>query len=156
MLFVVLALGFLAMEFLGYGIHRAMHWRWTGPIWRAHLTHHHLYAKHPLSDNYLMAGAHAAPRYYVMAALPIVAALFVLLPFVYALALTVEMAALGALNDAVHDASHVRGHWMERFGWFRRLRAQHQVHHRHANRNYGLLTLIPDHAVGSYADPRDC
>ena len=34
---------------------------------------------------------------------------------------------------------HVEGSWLQRFAWFRRKQELHFVHHRHTNKNYGIV-----------------
>ena len=149
---LVLLLGLFAFEAIGYGIHRAMHSRWSGPLWRAHMTHHiKLYPpKDVLSDTYRDAGHDSAVARYVLVGVVLGALLLWLLPWVMAVGLMAEMAAIGWLNDYIHDATHIRGVWLERFGWFRRLRELHQVHHRNMRRNLGIVTFLMDHVLGTF------
>ena len=44
----------------------------------------------------------------------------------------------------------MKGHWLERYGWFHELRAVHYIHHLHSTRhNYAVLNVGLDWLVGS-------
>jgi len=62
----------------------------------------------------------------------------------------VTMVTFGIVNDYVHDATHIEGHFFERMTWFRRLRIKHMVHHRDMKRNYGIVFFGWDRLFGTY------
>jgi sterol desaturase/sphingolipid hydroxylase (fatty acid hydroxylase superfamily) len=154
---LVLVLGFFFFEGAGYLIHRLMHARWSGPLWRSHMAHHlKLYPpKFTLSDKYLHPGADSAVWRYV-AIISFFAVLGVIfLPLWMALTLIVEVAVVGFLNDQVHDGVHIRNSWLGRTSWGRRLRALHDVHHHNMKKNLGIVTFGLDHVLGTFEDVED-
>lgn len=153
---LVLIVGFFAFEAVGYGVHRFLHHHWAGRLNRAHLNHHQ--QQYPperfLSDRYRSAGADSTLYPFAVGGLALAVVLFSCLPWAYALALTLELAAVGAANNYVHDATHVRGHWLARFRFFRRWRNLHRVHHADMTRNYGIVTFFTDRALRTHQEPQ--
>jgi sterol desaturase/sphingolipid hydroxylase (fatty acid hydroxylase superfamily) len=60
--------------------------------------------------------------------------------------------ALGFADQYLHDAVHIRGHWLERFSWFRRLRLLHVTHHLDPESNYGICLFFADRVFRTYND----
>ena len=77
------------------------------------------------------------------------ALMFALLPLDWALPLAAGsfLYAWGVIS-CLHDAFHVRGHWLERFAWFRRIRRLHDIHHWQPG-NYGILFFWMDAWCGT-------
>lgn len=152
---LALILGFFFVEVVGYCFHRLLHTKWTGTLNRAHMTHHLL--RYPpedcLSETYRSAGADNTTYRFVVAGI-LVGLLFLwLAPLWLAIPIMFDMAAFGALNSYAHDSTHIRGHWLERFAFFRRWREIHYVHHVDMNKNFGIMTFTTDKVVGSYRQP---
>jgi hypothetical protein len=56
----------------------------------------------------------------------------------------------GYIGNYLHQSFHVKGHWLERYGWFHELRAVHYIHHLHSTRhNYAVLNVGLDWLAGS-------
>ena len=51
----------------------------------------------------------------------------------------IESALIGGLNEYIHQAYHVSNHWLDRYSWFRSVRAKHWAHHLNLKRNYGIF-----------------
>jgi len=150
LLLFVLVLGFFLFEAVIYGSHRLMHCRWTGPLWRSHHLHHQLYnPRHPATEQFQAVGWRSF-RFRAIIFVIVVGLLFTLLPIGLAFPLLIEISLLAALSDYIHDATHTIGHWLEAFGWYRKLRIEHWVHHYNAKKNFGILTFFFDRAKGSY------
>lgn len=152
---VALAIGFMVFEAVGYGFHRLLHTRWTGSLNKAHMTHHlKLYPPEDyLSNPYRGAGADNTTYRFVAAALVVALAIALVFPWSISLPLLGELALVGALNSYVHDSTHIRGHWLERFWIYRRWRALHYQHHVDMTRNYGIVTFLVDRVAGTYQAP---
>ena len=60
-------------------------------------------------------------------------------------------AVVGAyIANYLHQSFHVKGHFLERYGWFHELRAVHYIHHLHSTRhNYAVLNVGLDWLCGS-------
>jgi sterol desaturase/sphingolipid hydroxylase (fatty acid hydroxylase superfamily) len=149
---VAVLLGFFIFEAFGYVIHRLLHTKWMGPLHRAHMTHH--LVKYPptdyLSETYRSAGADNTTLRFIVAGVALAAGLIYLLPLWLCLPLLMELALVGYVNHYIHDNSHIRGHWMERYGFFRRWREIHYQHHLRMETNYGIITFGMDRLVGTY------
>ncbi|MGV3722306.1 MAG: sterol desaturase family protein [Actinomycetota bacterium] len=52
--------------------------------------------------------------------------------------------------EYTHYLMHVpRGHFVERFGWFRFIREHHRLHHQHARYNYNVFIPLADACLGT-------
>ena len=152
---LTLVLGFFACDVVGYGVHWLMHRRWTGPLWRAHQTHHRLYTPRDFaSDTYRHAGRDSTASRFTVVVLGLIGILFLAMPWHLALVLSVEVTAYALVNDYLHDATHVDGHWLGRYVWYWRLRRAHLVHHANQKRNLGVATFMTDRVLGTYATTR--
>lgn len=144
--------------FAGWAGHWALHRPWAGPLYLAHLRHHMLY---PPSDFESVRYRGAGWKSTVFS-LGTVVALLVLATLYAASRLGFSGAELGAAaafaavlgwaHNYVHDAFHVRGHWLGRFAAFRRLKALHRVHHKHVRKNLGIIWMDWDRAFGTIRD----
>ncbi len=143
---------------IGWGTHWALHQRWTGKLWESHLVHHRKYPRHNLqSKEYRYAGSDDSGFVFI----PIVAgAIFAALGGLWALgvpktsliALLGEALVVGYLHDWVHQAFHLRGHWLGSYRWFQALQALHFTHHRDARVNLGILSFVWDKVMKTYTD----
>lgn len=147
MLAAVLTFGlmFLVITLFGYGVHKALHQKWTGRYYKSHMTHH--VKLYPLSDFtsevYRSPGKDNTAKFFIIAGIPLIIAP-ILLFALHVIALPVFIAAMlglavfGGLNDYLHDSFHITDHWLNRFGWFRKMIERHKVHHKHMQRNMGI------------------
>jgi sterol desaturase/sphingolipid hydroxylase (fatty acid hydroxylase superfamily) len=148
------------VEAIGYFWHRfAEHLGWAGDTVRyRHWVHHE--RDYPVgrlrpsgAREYRAAGSWT---WFALGAV-VIALIFLLLPFAYALPL-----ALGSLLYAwgvigyLHERFHVDGHWLQRFSWFRRIRRLHDIHHWRPC-NYGILFFWMDRLFGTLREdfPRE-
>jgi sterol desaturase/sphingolipid hydroxylase (fatty acid hydroxylase superfamily) len=60
-----------------------------------------------------------------------------------------SMAAAFAAQVYVHDQFHIRRAWLNRYASFRTLRRYHNLHHRHADRNFSVLLPAWDVLFGT-------
>lgn len=149
---------FLVGTLIGHGVHWVMHQKWSGKLYTAHMNHH---VKQYPPKNMFSIGKYRSSGLdsgWLTFTPPI--ALFALLligglrlcgmSWVYQAIVAVEFAVLGFLHGYVHDAIHVKGHWMERLPGFRMLRRAHTIHHLAVNRNLGIFWFGWDRVLGSY------
>lgn len=143
---------YLITSLLGYVVHWAIHQRWVGRAYEAHRAHHiDLYPPGRLiSEKYLSAGKQSTVYTFLLAFSPLLI-LPVVMYFVgwFSLGMTVAaiaaMAAVGLLNDLIHDSFHVRNHWLSRvIPGYSRMRELHFVHHVNMKRNFGIYSFIWD------------
>jgi hypothetical protein len=139
----------------GWAGHWLLHRPWSGPLFRAHLLHHSLYPPSDFeSDSY--RGADWRSSVFSLGTLVGLAVVAVLaaarwlgLGWGGVAAGAAWSAALGWAHNWAHDSFHLRGHWMLRWRWFRRLKCLHLLHHRHARKNLGILWMDWDRAFGT-------
>lgn len=150
-LLLMLVLGFVACDVIGYAIHWSMHRRWSGPLWRAHQTHHRLYTPRDFAGaTYREAGRDSTAARFTAVISILVVVLFLVFRWQVAAPLAAEIVAYALVSDLVHDATHVDGHWLGRYAWYWRLRRAHQVHHSNQRKNLGILTFLTDGVLGTY------
>ena len=135
-------LGLFVFSFIEYAAHRWLfHGRHTGLFARGH-GHHHL---NPL-------GYDALPFFLPPLFMAALAGLFVLvLPHDYALLLAGMVAAGYAAYGISHVLIHVHSFKSARL---QRWVAFHEVHHRHANTNFGVTSGLWDVILGTRYRPR--
>lgn len=142
-------------------MHWMIHQRWTGPLHRSHMDHH--LEQYPpddlLSEKYRYpAWYHSGPLLFlpgfVVVLLGIDAALWLVGAPGWSLwTFSAVMAVFAGVNDYVHDNMHIRGHWLERFGWFNHWRVVHFQHHFNMRRNFGIVFFGWDRLFGTYKKP---
>lgn len=137
--------------------HWAAHQRWLFyPMWKVHVYHHwvvyppkkflsKVYQDDKAGRTILTSIAHDGPLYAGVASN---------LALLHAAGLTRPIdnfAALGFIlvvakfTNFIHHATHIEGHWMERFIYFHDLRALHYTHHQGtALHNFGMLDFTGD------------
>jgi sterol desaturase/sphingolipid hydroxylase (fatty acid hydroxylase superfamily) len=146
----VTVLIFVLFEAFVWSAHKLLHCRWTGPLWRSHHLHHQLYnPRHPASDEYRPVGWRSAQyRILVLAVCLAISLLF--FPLWLAAWIMAEIFFLAFFTEFIHDATHTMGHWLERYGWYRRVRLDHWIHHANSKKNFGILTLYFDRLTNTY------
>ena len=151
----VFVFGLFFGEFVGYWIHRFLHLKVTGSLYRAHMAHH-LKAYPPddlLSKEYRTVGFESTTYRFVIAGVFLGLVFFLLTPMRFSVPMAVAMAFLGWLNSYIHDATHIDGHFLERFAIFKKLRALHKVHHKlDMSRNYGIVTFMNDKVFKTFEE----
>ncbi len=149
---------YLAVQAGGHLVHWLAHSPRGGALHAAHLVHHEVL--YPPGD--FLSATYCGPRSWrqssTVAFLPYLVLLcalaFVLLPPGHAILASAVMLVVGRLDSDLHDALHVRGTWLERFSWFRRLRALHLEHHLDTHTNLGIHSFLWDRARGTFRPSR--
>jgi hypothetical protein len=143
----------IGTDILGYLFHRILHAlesfrRGTS----AHAKHHFdLYPPDDfLSDHYRSVGDVLT---FALAGILPTSLLFAVLSPRYAACATASGIAVGLLNAYVHDALHIRAHWLERLPLFQRWRQLHLQHHRDPKTNFGIFTFACDRLARTYRTP---
>lgn len=146
---LILAWTLVLGSFVGYWIHRGLHQSWSGPFHRGHMEHHlELYPTTRLtSDIYeVKKWYHSGPVLFTPGAvvLLVVGAILTWLlgaSFWNFLVFSFGLMSFGLLNDYVHDAFHLRVHWLQKLPLFRKLRRLHFQHHFNMEKNFGIVSL---------------
>ncbi len=152
---LTLIFGYFFTQASGYGIHKLLHWSRLGKLYRSHKTHHEkLYPPEDfLSKTYRDAPISDRPLYYYLLAIALSSVVFYfLLPTAIAVTLLTEMLILAYANDWVHTATHIEGHWLERFEWFVKWRELHLIHHENDAVNIGIFSWFTDKLFGTYLE----
>ena len=158
---ITILLTFLATSLFGHVEHFALHQPWSGKVNVAHMAHHQkLYpSSNYLSDVYRDAGKDSTPKFFAVAALPLVLAPIILclvgvIPWTIMVAILVVELVQGFLHNYLHDAFHIRGHWLYRVpvvrNWFARWVKLHYLHHVNMQTNFGIFTFHWDKLLGTY------
>lgn len=158
---LAIAAAFLVTTLFGHVVHWCLHQAWMGSVNNAHMTHHlRLYPADDFSSEvYRNAGKDSTPRFFAVAAIPLVATpivLAILGIFSWPIALTVLAveALMGFLHNYLHDSFHIKNHWMTRVpglkGIFHRWVELHYLHHVDMSKNYGIFTFFWDRFFRTY------
>jgi sterol desaturase/sphingolipid hydroxylase (fatty acid hydroxylase superfamily) len=83
-------------------------------------------------------------------AIPLILALCGVLSWWLALTLVVEVFIIGGIHGYIHDAFHLKQHWLLRFKWFRDLNVWHYAHHVRNETNYGIFWMGLDRLFGTF------
>lgn len=114
--------------------------------------HHARYARNALLQDSWIASERHVLWYFAIPFSIIGLLVFVLAP------LALFATHLGALAFSIsihilfHRHYHLRGTPLERFGWFRKKRALHFIHHRRVRSNYAIVENWIDRLLGTYRD----
>lgn len=140
-------------ELAGYLVHRRLHDRNSGAMYWAHHEHHNvLYPPNRFygdgSSRYRHPRRSQAKYYLISAA--VLSMTFMPFGLLHGAAAFCVMSVWLWLNAYVHDSFHVRGHWLERFARFRKLRSMHLTHHVDQRMNNGILTFWVDRIFKTY------
>lgn len=160
---VAALVAFLATSLFGHVIHYCIHQPWTGFVHRSHLHHHNVL--YPPSDFtsivYRDAGKFSTPKFFLIAAIPLILAPIVLcclhiISWPIMLTVLVVEGIMGFLHDYLHDAFHIRAHWLYSVPvirkMFRRWVGLHYLHHvGKMDRNFGIFSFLWDRIFGSFA-----
>lgn len=150
-LFTVI-ISYLITSLFGYVVHWALHQTWAGQFNQAHMTHHlTLYPPEDFSSNtYRNAGKDSSPKFFAIAALPLIVIPIILgflgvLPIYLVLTILVVEGLVGLLSDRLHDYFHITNHWLTRIPGVRFIFAEwvrlHRQHHVDMGTNYGIFSF---------------
>jgi hypothetical protein len=152
---------FFISSLFGYVVHYGLHQKWTGRFNNAHMTHHlRLYPPSDyVSDKYRKAGKDNTLFVFGAAAIPLVALPIVLgishlLPLALVITSLIVMVMMSFLHSYLHDAFHIRNHWLLSSPVIGKVFARwvhiHWLHHVDMNTNYGIFLFHWDHVFKTY------
>lgn len=158
---ITVMITFFVGSLFGYVVHRSLHQEWTGRFNQAHMTHHlKLYPPTDyLSDKYRSAGKDNTVWIFAVVAvpffaLPIILGVMHLLPLTLVIVSLSVMSLMSFLHSYLHDAFHIRDHWLYRVPLlgkvFLRWVRLHWLHHVDMNTNYGIFLFHWDHVFHTY------
>lgn len=154
-------IAFFVSSLFGYVVHRALHQPWTGKLNQSHMAHHiTLYPPTDyLSDVYRHAGKDNTVKIFAMASMPLVLTPIILgilgiLPLALVITVLVVMGLMGFLHNYLHDAFHVRNHFLTRIPGFKvifdRWNDLHYLHHVDMQKNFGIFLFHWDHIFRTF------
>ncbi len=156
---LLLALAFFSTTLFGYVAHWSLHQKFLGRFHESHMVHHlTLYPVTDfLSEKYRYAGKDSTVYFFLVAGAPLVIlpiALFLfgkigLITTVLVIAVAVS---LGLLNNWLHDSFHIKDHFLNFFGWFRKLVELHFEHHMDMQKNFGIFLFMWDKLFKTYSE----
>jgi sterol desaturase/sphingolipid hydroxylase (fatty acid hydroxylase superfamily) len=155
---------FLFSSVFGYVVHWAIHQTWTGKLNNSHMTHHlKLYPPTDyISDKYRGAGKDNTVLIFALVALPVIALPIILgimgiLPLLLVIISLIVMGIISFLHSYLHDAFHVRNHWLYHVPLISQLFAGwvflHWLHHVNMQTNFGIFMFFLDKLFGTFAAP---
>lgn len=156
---VVLIVIFVALTFLGYAFHWMFHQKWSKRFYRAHMNHH--LKQYPVSnfysDKYRDAGKDNTVVLFGLIFSPLVFLALILTVFGYinlflGIAILLEMAVIGFLNNSLHDSFHLKKTFWHRFSFFDKLVKLHYNHHIKMKTNFGIFSFVWDRLFGTFFD----
>lgn len=160
MLVITIIVVYLITTLFGYIIHWCFHQPWAGWVRQSHLMHHHLYTGSDyLSESYRDAGKDNSFKLFIVPSLLlfiIPTVLFVLnIITLYLMLITiVEMIIIGWLHNYLHDAFHIKQHFLRRMPLVKKIfdkwSHKHYHHHDNMNYNYGIYFSLWDKVFKTY------
>jgi hypothetical protein len=143
---------YIATTLFGYIVHWTLHQEWAGTFNNSHMTHHlKLYPPEDyLSDKYRSAGKDDTTITFAfasvpMVALPIVLGVFGILTWPLVVTAVIVELLLGFLHHYIHNAFHIKDHWMGRVPVLRDIfqvwNRLHYLHHVDMRTNYGIFVF---------------
>ncbi len=127
------------------------HHRLGRKLYRNHLNFHHTYYSkdHMVSARYMDDEGNNTPFFLIPVCLAGICS-YLVLPLDLFVVEILTCAASFYAHVFLDKEYHVADSWLERFAWFRRNRALHFVHHRHAGCNYAVIDFFWDRVLGTY------
>lgn len=142
---------FVFASFIGYWIHRILHYSKLDLPYQIHLNHHT--KQYPptdyLSTSYRSAGKYSTVYLFIAASVPLILILFFLyftglLSIFNIFCITLGTLSSGILHDYAHNMFHVSPCKWEKYNLFLKLRELHRVHHEDMNSNFGIFVFAWD------------
>jgi len=160
-IFITILLTYVITSLFGYVIHWSLHQSWAGTFNKSHMTHHQI--MYPPSDftseKYRNAGKDSTPKFFALAAIPLIFAPIGLwaaglLPLYLMLTVLAVEGVMGFLHDYIHDAFHIKDHWMNRVPVLSVIFAKwvqlHYLHHVDMGKNFGIFVFHWDHVFKTF------
>jgi len=134
-------------------LHRFIgHRRVIVAIFRRHTqSHHFLYSKLTFEQRAYREDEESVSHMMVPIAVLIAYAAYCLLPLPLFIVSSTTVLLTCVAHAYLHTHFHLAESPLRRFGWFRRLKALHCVHHVDQSTNFGVVTLVWDRVMGTFA-----
>ena len=164
-LVITIIISLVITTLFGHVIHWALHQSWSGKVHQSHMTHH--LKLYPSTDfvslKYRSAGKDSTPKFFFVAALPLILAPIILyfcgvVSLIIMITILLVEGLMGFLHDYLHDAFHIKNHWLSNLPaikhWFARLITLHYQHHINMQSNFGIFSFIWDRILGTFRNAK--
>jgi uncharacterized membrane protein len=163
---IAITLSFIVTNLFGWVVHFILHRKEAKQFNASHMAHHlKLYPPTDFfSDVYRDAGNDSTPKFFIVAAIPMLLSVAFfwwlgIISFFVACCSWSTMIGVGLLDNFLHDAFHIRNHWLNRVPlinrWYDVLVKLHFLHHCDMTRNYGIFNFMWDRILKTFWDKRD-
>lgn len=160
--FLTLLITYLATTLFGFIVHWSLHQKWAGRFNNSHMTHHlKLYPPEDyVSETYRHAGKDNTVITFTFASIPMISFPILLgwlglLAWPLVVAVIVCELVVGVLHWYIHDAFHIKNHWMGRVPGLRDIfqvwNRLHYLHHVDMRKNYGIFVFHWDRVFGTFS-----
>jgi sterol desaturase/sphingolipid hydroxylase (fatty acid hydroxylase superfamily) len=160
-IFLTILISFFVSSLFGYVVHWALHQSWSGKLNSSHMAHHlTLYPPDDYqSDAYRSAGKDNTVLIFGCLASPVVLSPIVLgilgiLPLTLVIVAITVMALMSVSHNYLHDAFHIRNHFLTRLPLVKNMFASwsrlHYLHHVNMSSNYGIFIFTMDRLFGTF------
>jgi sterol desaturase/sphingolipid hydroxylase (fatty acid hydroxylase superfamily) len=146
---------YYVVSFIQTYLHRAVAHRVVGgPFYKIHVgSHHTIYnGSHQVADRYSDEERSITLTFVVPYAALQTVALLVLPSDMFVVEFT-SCSVVALAHAYVHVHYHLTQTWLDRFVWFRRLRAYHSIHHENTGTNFAVIEPFWDRVLGTYQAP---
>ena len=146
---------YYVVSFIQAYFHRALAHRAFGRcFYEIHVgSHHTIYSgSHQVADRYSAEERSITFTFVVPYAVVQASALLALPVDMFAVEL-VSCSVVALAHAYIHVHYHLTQTWLDRFAWFRRLRAYHSIHHENTNANFAVIEPFWDRVFGTYQAP---
>ena len=156
LLILIVVFTFIYGSMIGYFIHWLLHTEISDRLTKSHDVHHKLYTVDNFeSDTYRDAKKNDSAWVFIpiitvaiiLACVPLL--LICKVWWIYPPILIMGV-LVGWLNDAIHEAFHIKSHWLNKYAWFRHLKHLHMQHHIYPKKNMGIIWFLPDRIFGTF------
>jgi len=114
-------------------------------------SHHYLYTELTFEQTAYQDDENSVTYTFVPVVTLLDAIAYWLLPIDLAVATIATIMLTFAANVYLHLHYHLKDSWLLRFVWFKKLKELHCVHHIDQRTNYGVINLVWDRAMGTFA-----
>lgn len=154
---LIIIITFFCLTLIGHLVHYSLHQKWMGQFHKSHMVHHlELYPSYDyFSDKYRSAGKHSTfvfflPLALIFLGIPLTLYFLGIIPLWFSVLLFLEILIVSYAHDYIHDAFHIRGHFLNKNQYFRELSFLHYVHHVDMSKNFGIYLFLWDRLFKSY------
>lgn len=143
---VLFVLSALFVDLAGYWLHRLAHSKVSGPMYRAHMTHH--VVNYPprafFSPTYRTSGSDSLIVWFAPFMLVYIGVVVAVFHPIHILAILAGAAFTSVASSVAHDLTHVTGSIVWRRKRFLGITVRHHAHHFKMSRNFGILIGLWD------------